>query len=409
MKIADILEETKEALLSNKARSGLTILGIVIGISSVIAMVSIGQGAQGSIQSSIESIGSNLLIITPGAQRSFGFGAVGGRGAARTLTQADFNAISSQVTSIGNIAPVFSNRYQVVARGTNTNTSITGVTSSYSDVRNVAVDYGQFITDQDTINLSRVAVLGPTTVSDLFNGADPNDVLGQSIRINNMQFTITGITKTKGGTGFNNQDDIIYIPLTTAQRFLAGSDYLTTINVQVANAQSMTDVQNQITDLLLTRHKISDPTQADFTIQNQSDILASASTITNTLTLLLAAIAGISLIVGGIGIMNMMLTTVTERTKEIGLRKAIGAKRKDISYQFLIEAVMLTFIGGLIGVALGWAASFAITYFGSVQTQVSLFSIILAVGVSGIIGVVFGYYPARRASKLNPIEALRYE
>ncbi len=410
MLLTDLIKETYFAISANKARSGLTILGIVIGISSVIAMVSIGQGAQGSIESSIESMGSNLIMVTPGAQRSFGYGVGGGRGAARTLTQEDSDAISDQVTSIANIAPVFSGRYQVVAKGTNTNTSVTGVTPSYTIVKNVEVDQGVFITDQNLTNISKVAVLGPTTVSDLFGeDADLKSIIGQTIRINGIQFTIIGITKTKGGTGFNNQDDIIYIPLTTAQKFLAGSDYLSTINVQAVDSQSMTDVQNQITSLLLERHNISDSSLADFSIMNQADIIESASNITQTLTILLGAIAGISLIVGGIGIMNMMLTTVTERTKEIGLRKAVGAKRSDISLQFLVEAVMLTFIGGLIGVILGWLISFGISYFNVTQTKVSLFSVLLAVGVSAAIGIIFGYYPARRAARLNPIEALRYE
>jgi len=410
MLITDLIEETYFALSANKARSGLTILGIVIGISSVIALVSIGQGAQGSIQSNIELMGSNLIMVSPGSQRSFGYGIGGGRGTAKTLIQEDSDAITKEVTSIKDVAPVLSSRYQVISKGTNTNTSIAGVTPSYSTVKNVEVDQGTFITEQNLQNMSKVAVLGPTTRDDLFGeDADFSNVIGQIIRINGMQFTVIGITKTKGGSGFNNQDDIIYIPLTTAQRFLAGSEYLSTINVQAVDANSMASVQEQITDLLLTRHKISDATLADFSVQNQSDMLASASSITNTLTMLLAAIAGISLIVGGIGIMNMMLTTITERTREIGLRKAIGAKRKDISFQFLVEAAMLTLIGGLIGVFLGWAISFGITYFGSIQTKVSLFTVLLAVGVSAIIGVVFGYYPARRASRLNPIEALRYE
>ena len=282
-----------------------------------------------------------------------------------------------------------------------------GTVSSYPQVRNITIDEGEFITDQNVKSLSKVAVIGPTTRDDLFGVG--SEALGQTIRIKGIQFTVVGITKSKGGTGFGNQDDIVFIPLTSAQRFLTGDAYVTTISVQALDTVSMAGIQQQITDLLLSRHHISDPTQADFNTLNQADIVATASSVANTFTILLAAVAGISLVVGGIGIMNMMLTTVTERTKEIGLRKAIGAKKKDINLQFLTEAVFLTFIGGLIGIILGWGVSFGITYFGILETQVSISSILLAFGVSAAIGIIFGYYPAKRASNLNPIDALRYE
>ncbi len=230
-----------------------------------------------------------------------------------------------------------------------------------------------------------------------------------AVRIKNIEFKVIGITKAKGGSGFGSQDDMIYIPITSAQRYLTGDAYVSTISVQAVDAASMSEMQQTITDLLLTRHHISDATQADFNILNQSDIVATASSITSTFTILLAAVAGISLIVGGIGIMNMMLTSVTERTKEIGLRKAIGAKNHDISVQFLAEAVTLTFLGGIIGIILGISISYAITYSGLLETSVSLSSILLAFGVSTVIGIVFGYYPARHAASLNPIEALRFE
>ena len=408
MKTSDIIEETYAALSANKARSGLTILGIVIGISSVIAMVSIGQGAQGSIQAQIQSIGSNLVLVMPGAQRGPGFQISAGRGSARTLTQEDADIIGQQITLARAVAPELSGRYQVTAKGTNTNTSVVGVSSTYPTVRNLQIDEGSFISDQNLRSLSKVAVLGPTARDDLF-GVGTTGVVGQTVRIKNIEFKIIGITKTKGGTGFGSQDDMIFVPLTSAQRFLAGDAYVTTISVQAADTQSMSDIQQQITTLLLGRHHISNPQLADFSTLNQADIVATASSVTQTFTILLAAVAGISLVVGGIGIMNMMLTTVTERTKEIGLRKAIGAKRRDINLQFLTEAVMLTFIGGLVGVILGWLISFGVTYFGILQTSVSAFSIFLAFGVSAGIGIVFGYYPARRAASLNPIDALRYE
>lgn len=407
MKTKDILNETYTTLSANKVRSGLTMLGIVIGISSVIAMVSIGQGAQNSISSSIQSIGSNLILVYPGAQRGPGAQVSTGRGSAKTLTQEDADAIRSEITLAKAVSPELAGRYQITAKGKNTNTSVNGVDENYLSVRNVEVSEGNFITEQNMKSLSRVAVLGPTARADLFG--EDIDPIGQTIRIKNVVFTIVGVTKAKGGSGFGSQDDMIFIPLTSAQRFLAGEQYVSTISVQANDSDSMTTLQEQITDLLLERHNISDKTQADFSTFNQADIVATASSITQTFTILLGAVAGISLVVGGIGIMNMMLTTVTERTREIGLRKAIGADRKDISKQFLIEAIVLTCVGGIIGVILGALISWVVQLTGLLQTSISLGSILLAFGVSAAIGIIFGYYPARRAANLNPIEALRYE
>jgi putative ABC transport system permease protein len=407
MTTKDLIHETFSALTANKVRTSLTMLGIIIGISSVIIMVAIGQGAQASIQTSIQSIGSNLIMVTPGASRNIGYGVSTGRGSAKTLTMKDIDAISAEVTNIKAISPEVSGRYQITAKGTNTNTSVTGVVPDYSVVRNVTVENGSFISQENVNNRSKVAVIGPTTGTDLFGTDDP---LGQSIRINGIEFKVIGVTKSKGGSGFNNQDDAIYIPLSSAQLFLIGdSSYVTNLSISATDAEVMTDIQAQITALLLERHKIKDPAYPDFNVLNQADIVSAASSVTSTFTLLLGAVAGISLVVGGIGIMNMMLTTVTERTREIGLRKAIGAKAKNINIQFLSEAVALTVIGGAIGIFLGYSVCFVITYFGVLQTSVSLSSISLAFGVSAMIGIIFGYYPAKRASKLNPIEALRYE
>ncbi|MBU6231163.1 MAG: ABC transporter permease [Patescibacteria group bacterium] len=409
MTTADLIHETFSALTANKVRTALTMLGIIIGISSVIVMVAIGQGAQGSIQSSIQSLGSNLLIVFPGAQRTFGYGASGGRGAAQTLTPSDADAISSEVANVSAVAPELDGRYQITARGTNTNTQVIGTVPAYTSIRNVEIADGNFFSDADVSARNKVAVIGPTTASDLFpDGAEP---VGQQISIKGVLFTVIGVTQSKGSSGGpGNQDDVVFVPLTDAQLFLAGNTtYYSTIDVSAASQGAMAQVQNDITALLLSRHKISDPTQADFNVLNQASIVSAASSITGTFTLLLGAVAGISLVVGGIGIMNMMLTTVTERTREIGLRKAIGAKRHDINTQFLTEAVALTVIGGGIGVALGWLASYIVTSAGILQTSVSTSSIILAFGVSAVIGIAFGYYPARRASRLNPIEALRYE
>jgi putative ABC transport system permease protein len=407
MILSELIQEAFSAVTVNKVRSGLTTLGIVIGIGSVIAMISIGQGAQGSITSSIQALGSNLIVVTPGFQRTPGSQVSAGRGSAQTLTQADADAIQTQITLAKAIAPEIARRYQITAVGKNTNTQVTGTVPAYLEVRNVQIDLGSFISDQNVLGLSKVAVLGPTTRDDLFGtGADPT---GEMIRINNVNFTVIGVTKAKGGTGFSNQDDMVYVPISSAQRFLEGDTYVTTISVEAQDQQSMATVQQQITDLLLERHRIGDPTLADFNVINQADIVSAASSVTNTFTILLASIAGISLIVGGIGIMNMMLTTVTERTREIGLRKAIGAKKRDISSQFLLESVMLTVFGGAVGILLGWGLSLIVTKFAGIATSISFWSVLLAVGVSGAIGIIFGYYPARRASGLNPIEALRYE
>jgi putative ABC transport system permease protein len=405
MKTKDILQETFMALSGNKVRSGLTMLGIVIGIASVIAMTAIGTGAQNSISSSIQSIGANLIVVSPGAPRGVGQQVNQGRGSAKTLTIEDANALTS-LNSVEAVAPEVSGRYQVTAKGTNTNTTIDGVTSSYPTVRNLQIDQGDFISDQQNSSGAKVAVIGPTVQADLFG--EGADVIGQIIRIKGIQFKIIGLTKTKGGSGFQNPDDMIYIPLTTAQRYFSGDQYVTSISVSAVSAEATATVQADITSTLLTRHNL-DGASADFSTMNQADIISTASSVTGTFTSLLAAVAGISLVVGGIGIMNMMLTTVTERTREIGLRKAIGAKRRDINRQFLIEAVVLTFIGGVIGVLLGWGISLGVTVLGILQAQVSLSSVFLAFGVSALIGIVFGYYPAQRASKLNPIEALRYE
>jgi len=409
MKPRDVALETYVALSANKVRSSLTILGIVIGISSVIAMVSIGSGASNSISSSIQALGSNLIQITPGAQRGFGgFGVSGGRGNAKTLTVEDVDAIRTSVQNTSAVAGAVTGRYQITAKGTNTNTSVNGVSASFAQIRNIEVAEGVFVSDINNVSAAKVAVLGPTTRDDLF-GVGAEGVIGQSVRIKGIEFKVIGITVAKGGSGFSNADDVIYIPLTSAQRFLSGDKYLSGISVQAASEEAMTQVQTDATTLLLARHHISDPAAADFSVLNQADILASASSVTATLTYLLAAIGSISLLVGGIGIMNMMLTTVTERTREIGLRKAIGARSKDISVQFLAEAIVLTLVGGVIGIALGWAISWGVNLTGLVATSVSFYSIALAFGVSALIGIVFGYYPAKRAAALNPIDALRHE
>jgi putative ABC transport system permease protein len=410
MKIVDVIEESVIAISANKVRSGLTVLGIVIGIASVIALTAIGQGSQESITSSIEAAGSNLLTVSPGATTEGGMvrGAFGG---ARTLEVADAEAIG-QLPLAKTVAPQVTGRYQVVASSGNTNVQVIATTTSYQEVRSVGMASGAFFSDQQVEGRSRVAVLGSQVATDLFGdpaegGSDP---LGQTIRIKSSKFTVIGVASSKGGMGPETADNAIYIPLATGQKLLAGqSSYLSQVSVQALDADSMTQLETDITSLLLERHAISDPDSADFMVINQADLASTMTSTSRTLTLLLAAIAGISLLVGGIGIMNMMLTTVTERTREIGLRKAIGAKRRDVSTQFLVEAVILTFSSGIIGVLLGILVSLAITRWAGLNSVVTVQWVVIAFGLSALIGIVFGYYPARRAAGLNPIEALRYE
>ena len=405
MSIQDLIQETITALSSNKVRSGLTILGIVIGIGSVIAMVSIGQGASGQIQSSIEGLGSNLLTVVPGFMQP-GRGIVSsGRGSAQTLKNEDVEVLK-QIPGVAYVSPELQRRLQIISSsGNNTNSNVIGVSPEYAQVRNISTKEGSFITETQVRGLSKTAVLGPTAASDLFGEANP---IGKTIRINKVSFKITGVLAPKGSAGFFNPDDTVFVPLSTMQKILTGSDFLSTIAVSVETKEMMSEVQETAVAALIEKHHV-DPQSPDFSIVSQADILGTLTQVTNTFTIFLASIAGISLLVGGIGIMNMMLTTVTERTREIGLRKAIGAKKKDISMQFLTEAIMLTFLGGTLGIILGWIISMLVSQFAGLTTKVSIQSILLAFGVSAAIGIIFGYYPARRAASLNPIEALRYE
>lgn len=407
MEISELISESLGTLTLNKMRTGLATLGIIIGIGSVIALVSLGQASQKSVQNQIQSLGSNLLTVMPGAQRTEGIR--GAAGSITSLTYDDAKAIaaSSQITTVKNVSPEFSRRAQVVAGRNNTNTQILGVTPAYAEVRKASVSSGSFISERDVEAIAKVAVLGPQVVSDLFGeAANP---IGETVRINGQSFRVVGVTTSKGGTGFQNQDDMVIVPLTSAQKILFGATNISSISIEAKSEDLMTAAQDEIGYFLLSRHRLSDPTQADFSILSQNDILSTASSITGTFTALLSGIAAISLIVGGIGIMNIMLVTVTERTREIGLRKALGAKKKVITTQFLLESVILTGAGGILGMGIGILASFIISYFIDLPFTVSFSSIALAIGVSGTIGILFGWYPAQKAAKLQPIEALRYE
>lgn len=407
MEYQEIITEALSTLTINKLRTGLAVLGIVIGIGSVIALISLGQSSQKSIENQIQSLGSNILTVSPAGQNSGAVRGAGGGGT--TLTPEDAAALKSEtiLTTISRVSPEFTRRSQVTAGRNNTNTQITGVEAQYADIRKVSVSSGAFISDRDVSALSKVAVVGPQAATDLFG--DGVDALGQTIRINGQVFTVIGVTASKGGSGFNNPDDTIYVPLSTAQKILFGANNLTSIAVEAKNSGVMTETQNEIGYFLLARHKITDPANADFTIFSQNDILNTVSQVTGTFTTLLGGIAAISLLVGGIGIMNIMLVTVTERTREIGLRKALGAKKRLIITQFLTEAILLTIIGGFVGMVLGMIISYALTRVMNMPFTISPFSIFLALGVSGAIGILFGWYPAKKAADLQPIEALRYE
>lgn len=403
MILTDLVHEAYTALAANKVRSGLTMLGIVIGIASVIAMVAIGNGAKAQIQSSIEGLGSNLVIILPGVVQP-GRGIVSaGRGSAQTLDNDDIKVLRD-LEGVAGISPELSRRFQIVSQtGNNTNTTVNGVWADYLDLHNLSLADGNFISESAVRGLGREAVLGATVATDLF-GED--EVVGKTIRINHTTFRVVGVLTKKGGFGFSGPDDMVIVPLSTMQKILTGVDYLSTLSLSIQNKDEIKSIQQAATDALIAKHRVTEP---DFSVISQEDILGTLSTVVNTFTLFLASIASISLVVGGIGIMNMMLTTVTERTREIGLRKAIGAQRRDINKQFLLEAVILTLIGGVVGILLGWGLAFTVTLLGIVQTKISLGSVVLAFGVSAAIGIIFGYYPARRAAGLNPIDALRYE
>ncbi len=393
------------ALVSNKLRSILTMLGIIIGVGAVIAMISIGLGVRDKVQDSIASLGSNLIIVTPGASSAGGSRQAAGSGI--TLTYKDAQALARNVGGVNYVAPSVSRGYQLVAGNQNWTTSVTGTTPEYLPVRNQEVASGAFFTSRDLDTRSRVAVIGQTVATNLFGDANP---VGQTIRINKSPFTVIGVLASKGQSmGGGDQDDTVLVPLTTAQERLLGVTYIQAVSIQAASPEVIDQVQADIAALLRTRHGLQPDENDDFTVRNLVSVMETASETTGTITLLLGNIAAISLLVGGIGIMNIMLVSVTERTREIGIRKALGARYRNILLQFLVEAVSIGVVGGIAGIILGVGASFGISAVAGWKPVISTAAIIVSFGFSVLIGLFFGLYPARKAALLDPIQALRYE
>ena len=393
------------ALRRNKMRSMLTALGIIIGVASVVAMVAVGNGAQARITSQVSALGQNLLTVFAGSKKSGGVNS--GLGSASAITLADAEAIQREVPDVAAVSPEVSVTAQAIANGRNWSTTVVGESPDYLIIRDWKLAAGSMFNGSDIRSAAKIAVIGSKTANELFGPLNP---VGQSVRIGNIPFTIIGLLESKGaGMGGANQDDRILIPYTTAMKRLTGDRYLRSVNVEIRSADRMDIAQQQITSLLRQRHRLTSDQSDDFNIFNQKEIADTVNSISKIITLLLGSIAGISLVVGGIGIMNIMLVSVTERTREIGIRIAVGAQPGDIRLQFLIEAVTLSLLGGLIGVLCGVGASHLVGMFADFKAVVSSGSIILAFGVSSVIGIFFGFYPAHKAAALDPIVALRYE
>jgi putative ABC transport system permease protein len=392
------------ALARNKMRSFLTALGIIIGVGAVIAMVSIGQGAKADVERRFNEMGSNLLFVRPGSM-SFR-GRHGGGGSYQTMKEADAQAILDSCDAVTYVSPNVNTRAQVIYQNKNWNSSIYGVGHSYPIIRNWDVQDGQFFSEQQVNAGQKVCILGSEVYENLFEGAP---AIGQIVRIKRIPFRVLGVMEAKGETGFMSRDDVIFIPYKTAMMRLLGADYIQSIDVSAASLDSTAEAQAQIEEILRIRHKIAPGAEDDFNVRNMSDIAESASESTRILTILLGGIASISLLVGGIGIMNIMLVSVTERIREIGIRMSVGAKERDILLQFLTEAIVLSLLGGILGIVLGIGSAQLISRLSPMQTVVLPSSIALAFLFAGSVGVFFGFYPARKASKLDPIDALRYE
>ncbi len=410
MKLLAAMRIALRALRVNRLRSALTMLGIIIGVAAVIAMVAVGSGATERIQEQIQAIGSNLIMIVPGSITSNGIRLGGGAGV--TLSEDDAKAIAAECPAVAAVAPTVRGAAQVMNGNSNWATSIQGTTPDFLTIRDQAVARGNAFTTDDVNSGAKVALLGQTVAQNLFGDLDP---VGQSIRIKNVPFTVDGVLSAKGQSPQGqDQDDVILVPISTAKRNLLGASQANArsvgaIIVQSVNSGAMDEAQREIQALLEQRHRRQPGQEDDFTVRNLSDVFAAQESAARVMSILLGAIASVSLIVGGIGIMNIMLVSVTERTREIGLRLAIGAKTRDILSQFLVEAVTLSILGGIVGILSGVGASLLISHLAGWNTLVSGTAIVLAFAFSGLVGVFFGYYPARKAAMLDPIEALRYE
>jgi putative ABC transport system permease protein len=405
MSVEELLSLGLQALSRNRMRSALTVLGIVIGVGAVIATLAIGQGARQAVQANIAALGANTLTVMPGTVTAGG--ARSGAGSITTMTPEDALAIRQECPAVQAVAPTVRTVAQVVYGASNWNTQVQGTTADYTIIRQWPVQSGVFITDSDVRGAAKVAVIGSNVAQQLFGSTDP---VGSMVRVKDIPFRVVGVMSTKGGQGFGgNQDDIVLIPISTAQHKLMGITHVNAISVSAVSEGQVDEAVNQITDLLRQRHRIRPGTDPDFIIFTQKEISSSAEATSQVMTSLLASIAAVSLLVGGIGIMNIMLVSVTERTREIGIRRALGARRGDILLQFLTESAFLSLAGGVLGVALGVGAATLVTQFARWPTIIQPGSVLLAFGFATAIGIFFGYYPALRASALEPVEALRYE
>ncbi len=405
MNLRESIEVGIEGLVANKLRAALTMLGVIIGVGAVIAMLAIAQGAREQTLKRIQQMGTNVLIVMSGQSRQ---GAVmGGFGSNQTLTLDDANAIPSKCESVSKAVAEVRQNQQVKYANQNTNTTIFGTTPDYLPVRDYSVQDGKFFSDQDVKGSRKVCAIGPTTAQNLFGSSSP---VGKSIRIKGSKFAILGLMTSKGATGvFGDPDDQIFIPITTAMRRVFGVTNVRAISVQAKSMELMDQASSEIEAVLRKRHKLTEGQDDDFIIRNQAEFMQMAAEASQTFTLLLAGIASVSLLVGGIGIMNIMLVSVTERTREIGIRKALGARRRDILLQFLIESLVLSLLGGTVGILAGVLSSVAVASLTGWEATVSIQSILLPFSFAALVGIFFGLYPARQASNLNPIDALRYE